>query len=151
MSENCTHDCNTCGEECASREVPENCTHDCNSCGMDCPSKTKSLRDFIEPAHEMSSIRKVIAVASGKGGVVKSMVTSLLAVTMSRLGYRVGTLDADITGPYIPRAFGVKVRALTDDNGLYPAVTGLVSSVISSPLLSFAGAASVLCRVPLLC
>lgn len=66
----------------------ENCTHDCSTCGENCPSKTKSLKDFLEAPHEMSSVRKIIAVASGKGGVGKSLVTSLLAVSMSRLGYR---------------------------------------------------------------
>ena len=76
MAENCNHDCASCGEECASREVPENCTHDCSTCGENCPSKTKSLKDFLEAPHEMSSVRKIIAVASGKGGVGKSLVTS---------------------------------------------------------------------------
>lgn len=65
----------------------------------------------------MSSVRKIIAVASGKGGVGKSLVTSLLAVSMSRLGYRVGILDSDITGPSIPRAFGVHDRAMSDEAG----------------------------------
>lgn len=150
MSENCTHDCTSCGEECASREEPQGCTHDCSSCGEDCASKPKSLKDFIEKPHEMSSIRKVIGVASGKGGVGKSMVTSLLAVTMSRMGYRVGILDADITGPSIPRAFGVKGRAMSDENGIYPAETKTGISVISSNMLLEEETAPVIWRGPMI-
>ena len=124
MAENCTHDCATCGQDCAEREVPAGCTHDCSTCGENCPSRNGgSIRDLIEPAHEMSEVGKVIAVASGKGGVGKSMVTSLLAVAMSRLGYRVGILDSDVTGPSIPRAFGIKERAQSDAAGIYPAET----------------------------
>ncbi|MEG2117657.1 MAG: P-loop NTPase, partial [Clostridia bacterium] len=82
----------------------ENCTHDCSNCGENCASReTKSL---IEKPNELSSIKKVIAVMSGKGGVGKSLVTSLLAVEMQRKGYNSAILDADMTGPSIPRAFG---------------------------------------------
>ena len=82
--------------------MPENCTHDCSTCGESC-----SERDLRVPANALSSIKKVIAVVSGKGGVGKSTVTSSLAVAMARRGRKVAVLDADITGPSIPMAFGV--------------------------------------------
>ena len=81
--------------------MPENCTHDCSTCGESC-----SERDLRVPANALSSIKKVIAVVSGKGGVGKSTVTSSLAVAMARRGRKVAVLDADITGPSIPMAFG---------------------------------------------
>ena len=81
--------------------MPENCTHDCSTCGESC-----SERDLHVPANALSSIKKVIAVVSGKGGVGKSTVTSSLAVAMARRGKKVAVLDADITGPSIPTAFG---------------------------------------------
>ena len=83
--------------------MSETCNHQCDSCNQDCES-----RSFLEKPHEMSQIKKVIGVVSGKGGVGKSMVTSLLAVTMRRRGYRSAILDADITGPSIPKSFGIK-------------------------------------------
>lgn len=95
--------------------MSETCNHQCDSCNQDCES-----RSFLEKPHEMSQIKKVIGVVSGKGGVGKSMVTSLLAVTMRRLGYRSAILDADITGPSIPKSFGIKQRAMSDENGLLP-------------------------------
>ena len=150
MAENCNHDCASCGEECASREVPESCTHDCSSCGEDCPSRTKSLKDFLEAPHEMSSVRKVIAVASGKGGVGKSLVTSLLAIAMNRLGYRVGILDSDITGPSIPRAFGVNGRAMSDEAGIYPAETSAGIHIISANMLLEEETAPIIWRGPMI-
>ena len=150
MAENCNYDCASCQEECASREVPENCTHDCSTCGENCPSRTKSLKDFLEAPHEMSSVRKVIAVASGKGGVGKSLVTSLLAVSMSRLGYRVGILDSDITGPPIPRTFGVHDRAMSDEAGIYPAETETGIHVISANMLLEEETAPVIWRGPMI-
>ena len=85
---------------------------DCNSC----PSKsagcggTQQPQDMTAPLHELSSVKHVIGVVSGKGGVGKSSVTSLMALTMARKGYKVGILDADITGPSIPKMFGIKER-----------------------------------------
>ncbi len=90
MSENCTHDCSTCGQTCSSRTTPQ---------------------DFKEKQNELSNIKKVIAVVSGKGGVGKSLVTSLLAVSMQRKGLKTAILDADITGPSIPKMFGVKDKS----------------------------------------
>ena len=98
--------------------MPENCTHDCSTCGESC-----SERDLRVPANALSSIKKVIAVVSGKGGVGKSTVTSSLAVAMVRRGRKVAVLDADITGPSIPMAFGVHQRATGTDAGIDPAVT----------------------------
>ncbi|MEG1743882.1 MAG: P-loop NTPase, partial [Clostridia bacterium] len=99
----------------------ENCTHDCSNCGENCASReTKSL---IEKPNELSSIKKVIAVMSGKGGVGKSLVTSLLAVEMQRKGYNSAILDADMTGPSIPRAFGLKQKAGGTENGILPVKT----------------------------
>lgn len=82
MAEECTHDCGTCSAACSSREKPES---------------------MLEPLNENSSVKKVIGIVSGKGGVGKSMVTSLLAVLMARKGFHTAVLDADITGPSIPR------------------------------------------------
>ena len=85
------------------------CSHDCSSCSSDCKSKnSESLRESL---NQYSSVKKVIAVVSGKGGVGKSLVTSTLAVTFNRLGKKTAILDADITGPSIPKAFGINERA----------------------------------------
>ena len=113
MSE-CTHDCSTCSEgDCASREQ-------------------KSLREELNP---VSSVKKVIGVVSGKGGVGKSMVTSMLAVLMQRKGFNTAILDADITGPSIPKAFGIKDKAFADDRGLLPVPTKTGIDVMSINLL----------------
>lgn len=85
------------------------CTHDCSTCSSNCASRDKS--SFIKPLHEGASVKKTVAVASGKGGVGKSLVTSLLAVRAMARGYRTAVLDADITGPSIPKAFGTTLRA----------------------------------------
>lgn len=110
------------------------CTHDCGSCSSaDCSSRKAPQKDKI---HEKSKIGKVIGVVSGKGGVGKSMVTSLLAVALNRAGYRVGILDADITGPSIPKAFGLKSGTVEgDQDGLYPARTPGGIDVVSLNLL----------------
>ncbi|HPR79525.1 MAG TPA: P-loop NTPase, partial [Candidatus Limiplasma sp.] len=94
------------------------CTHDCSSCSQNCDSrKPESL---LEKPHEQSHIQKVVAVCSGKGGVGKSLVTALLAVLAQRQGLKVGILDADITGPSIPKAFGLTERAGGNDYGIFP-------------------------------
>ena len=100
--------------------MSETCNQSCSSCSEDCAERTEQKTDFSEKLHEMSSVKKVIAVVSGKGGVGKSLVTSLLAVTMSRRGYRSAVLDADITGPSIPKAFGIKEKATGSEFGLFP-------------------------------
>ncbi len=103
------------------------CTHDCSSCSQKC-AQPESL---IERPHQLSQIKKVIGVVSGKGGVGKSMVSSLLAVNMNRKGYRTAILDADITGPSIPKSFGVKGRAAADEQGIYPAETPTGINIMS--------------------
>ena len=109
------------------------CSGNCSSCGSNCADrKSESLLAALNPK---SSVKKVIAVVSGKGGVGKSTVTSLLAVAMSRKGKRVGVLDADITGPSAPTAFGVSECQGATDNGLYPALTTGGIQVMSINLL----------------
>lgn len=98
------------------------CTHDCSSCGQSCGERTEP-QDLRKPANPLSSIGKVIAVVSGKGGVGKSAVTCTLAAAMAARGKKVGILDADITGPSVPRAFGISQRAEGSEVGIYPAVT----------------------------
>ena len=95
------------------------CTHNCETCSAACGERAKP-ESFLEQPHELSHIKKVVAVVSGKGGVGKSMVTSLLAVTMQRRGYQAAILDADITGPSIPKAFGIKEKATGSEMGLFP-------------------------------
>ena len=109
------------------------CTHDCSSCGESCAErKPESL---IEKPHEMSNVKKVIAVVSGKGGVGKSLVTALMAVTMQREGYTTGILDADITGPSVPKMFGIKERAEGTENGILPCKSKLGTDIMSINLL----------------
>lgn len=101
--------------------MAENCTHDCSSCGENCPSRDgQSLK---KKPHEMSDIKKVIAVVSGKGGVGKSMTCSLLAAKAQDKGLVTAIMDADVTGPSIPKMFGVKKRAMGSENGILPVVT----------------------------
>ena len=110
------------------------CAHDCSSCSQSCSDRTQP-QSFLEKPHELSHIKKVIGVVSGKGGVGKSMVTSLLAVAMQRKGYQTAVLDADITGPSIPKAFGLKQKAMGDNNGIYPVKTNTGIEVMSVNLL----------------
>lgn len=92
------------------------CTHDCSSCSSsDCES-----RSFLEKPNKLSRIGKVIGIVSGKGGVGKTLVSSMLAVNMKKTGKNVGILDADVTGPSIPKAFGIHQRAEGTDDGLIP-------------------------------
>ena len=108
------------------------CNHDCSSCGETCEKK-----DFMETPRNDTHIGKMIAVVSGKGGVGKSMVTDLLAVATLRKGYRVAVLDADITGPSVPKAFGItdKAAATEDGSGIYPVETAQGVKVMSMNLL----------------
>ena len=110
------------------------CSHNCEPCGENCPAR-QNPADFIEKPHELSSIKKVIGVVSGKGGVGKSLVTSMMSVLMQRRGYQSAILDADVTGPSIPRIFGLKERAMGDDNGIYPVKTKTGIEVMSVNLL----------------
>ena len=114
--------------------MSENCTHDCSSCGANCPSREQP-NDFAAPANANSNVKKVIGVVSGKGGVGKSLVTSLLAVIMQRRAFKTAILDADITGPSIPKAFGVKGPAMGDEGGVYPLASKTGIEVMSLNLL----------------
>lgn len=93
------------------------CTHDCSSCGADCSSRSKIEHEALHPA---SKVKRVIGVVSGKGGVGKSIVTSMLAVAMQRRGFHAAVLDADITGPSVPRAFGATGKVESTGDGLIP-------------------------------
>ena len=111
------------------------CTHNCETCGESCPSR-QDPKSMLEKPHALSKIKKVIGVVSGKGGVGKSLVTSLSAVESARLGYRTAILDADITGPSIPRSFGLTEKACGSEEGLYPVKTSTGISVMSLNLLT---------------
>lgn len=111
----------------------ENCSHNCESCTENCSERTKE--SFLEKTNEMSHIKKVIGVVSGKGGVGKSLVTSLLAVLSQRKGYKTAIMDADITGPSIPKAFGLHGHAEASEWGLFPVKTAAGTGVMSLNLL----------------
>ncbi len=110
------------------------CTNDCSSCGQSCADRRQPA-DFREKPHELSSIKKVIAVVSGKGGVGKSLVTSLLAVNSMRNGYHAAVLDADVTGPSIPNVFGVHEKATGNGLGILPVSSKLGVDLMSINLL----------------
>lgn len=109
------------------------CNHDCSSCSSNCSSGNP--QDMHEKLNEYSSVKKVIGVVSGKGGVGKSLVTSMLAVTFNRMGKSVAVLDADITGPSVPKAFGIYQRCVGNDKGIIPAVTETGIKLMSINLL----------------
>lgn len=116
--------------------MSENCTHDCGSCGEVCGSRIEEPASFLEALHPLSSVKKVIGVVSGKGGVGKSLVTSLMAVKMNSRGYRTAILDADITGPSIPKAFGISGGiGMAEETLMVPAVTGTGIQIMSANLL----------------
>lgn len=125
--ENCTHDCSTCSSDCASREAPQ-----------------------YEKPHPKSRIAHTIGVISGKGGVGKSLVSSMLATALSAKGYHVGILDADITGPSIPKAFGIKAGIGGDESGLIPAKTKGGIDIMSLNLLLPDESSPVIWRGPII-
>ena len=125
------------------------CTHDCAACGEDCPSRAKP-QSLQEAPNALSRIGHVLAVVSGKGGVGKSLVTSALAVQLNRLGRRVGILDADVTGPSIPRAFGLNARAEGSDAGMFPCRTASGIAVMSINLLLADSGEPVVWRGPMI-
>ena len=108
------------------------CTHDCSTCGENCAERRA---DFRKPLHEGASVKKVIAVVSGKGGVGKSLVTALLASEMQRRGFNAAVLDADITGPSIPRSFGVTEHATGTSEVLFPVATHTGLQIMSINLI----------------
>lgn len=119
--------------------MAEECTHNCDSCSANCSSRNEKgsgPSDLLIPANPASEVKHIIGVVSGKGGVGKSLVTSMLAVLLRREGLRVGIMDADITGPSIPKAFGVhNVQIYGDDNGMIPPATTTGIDMISVNLL----------------
>ena len=114
MSQDCTHDCSTCGSSCAERSTPQS---------------------LLEKPNDLSKIGKVIAVVSGKGGVGKSLVSSMLAVGVQRAGKHSAILDADITGPSIPKAFGIQGKILGNELGMIPARSKFGTDIMSVNLM----------------
>ena len=111
------------------------CTHDCSTCSSNCGSRQQP-QSLLVPANSLSDVKHVVGIVSGKGGVGKSLVTSMLAVLLQREGYKVGILDADITGPSIPKAFGMhNVEVFGDQNGMIPPRTKTGIDMISVNLL----------------
>lgn len=109
------------------------CMHDCSNCSSDCSEKKEILK---EKPNEQSKIKKIIGVVSGKGGVGKSLVTSLLAVSLQKKGYKTAVLDADITGPSIPKVFGIKDKAVSPDGkSILPAISKTGIQLMSINLL----------------
>lgn len=114
--------------------MSENCNSSCSTCNQNCSSRTEPS-EFLEKPHELSNVKRIIGVVSGKGGVGKSLVTSMLAVTMNRRNYNVAILDADITGPSIPKAFGVRDKAKSNESGIIPIKTKTGIEIMSVNLL----------------
>ncbi|MBP5308035.1 MAG: Mrp/NBP35 family ATP-binding protein [Clostridia bacterium] len=112
--------------------MSDNCTHDCSSCGENCADRNATQKESL---NKLSSVKKVIAVVSGKGGVGKSLVTSMLAVLSRRKGFETAVLDADVTGPSIPKVFGIKDKAAGSDLGIFPVISKTGVKVMSLNLL----------------
>ena len=104
-------------------DMAEDCTHDCENCGKSCSEREGGKPDFRAKLNPWSRVGTVVAVASGKGGVGKSLVTCLLAVAAAKRGLKAAVLDADITGPSIPRAFGISGGTVNGPNGIVPCVS----------------------------
>ena len=114
-----------------------NCTHNCNTCGESCSSRQTEQTSFLEPLNPASTVKKVIGVVSGKGGVGKSLVTTMMAVRMNAKNYKTAILDADITGPSIPKAFclGDECVGMTPTGLMIPATTSMGIEVMSANLI----------------
>lgn len=123
------------------------CNHDCENCSSGCSENSKPT---FENPHELSKIKKVIGIISGKGGVGKSLVTSLLAVIANRRGQNTAILDADITGPSIPKMFGLKDKATASELGIFPVETKTGIEVMSMNLLLENDSDPVLWRGPVI-
>lgn len=115
--------------------MSENCEGTCSSCSSDCSSRKPSKEDLLVPANAYSKIKRVIGVVSGKGGVGKSFITSYMAVNMQKKGYQTAILDADITGPSIPKAFGIKEKCGGTEAGMFPCFSKNGTKVMSINLL----------------
>ena len=114
-------------------DASEHCSHDCSSCEANCDARDP--KSFLEAPNPKSSVKKVIGVVSGKGGVGKSLVASLIASGLQKKGIHTGILDADITGPSIPKAFGLRSRATANDDGLIPVKSAGGVDIMSINLL----------------
>jgi Mrp family chromosome partitioning ATPase/predicted Fe-Mo cluster-binding NifX family protein len=132
------------------RKMSENCNDNCNTCGGNGAEKSEQKPDFSTKLHELSSVKKVIGIVSGKGGVGKSLVTSMLAVTMNRMGYNTAILDADVTGPSIPKAFGIHEKAVGGPAGLLPIKSRSGIDIMSINLLLSNDTDPVVWRGPLI-
>jgi Mrp family chromosome partitioning ATPase len=130
--------------------MSENCTSNCSTCPSKCDSKKPSKEDLFEKVNKYSNVKKVIGVVSGKGGVGKSLITSCLSVLMRRRGYDTAILDADVTGPSIPKAFGVHEKAMANEHGIIPAETKLGTKLMSVNLLLDNEEAPVVWRGPVI-
>ena len=128
--------------------MPE-CTHDCSTCGQNCNDR-QAPQSLLAKLNPHARVQKVIAVCSGKGGVGKSMVTALLAAATQKSGLQAGVLDADITGPSIPKMFGVHQRAQGDQSGVYPVLSPTGVQLMSLNLLLDNETDPVLWRGPLI-
>lgn len=116
--------------------MSESCNHNCGSCSASCSSRTMDKSQFLVPLAKDSSVKHVIGIVSGKGGVGKSLVTSLMAVTMNNRKHKVGILDGDITGPSIPKAFGVHGNLVATEEGkMIPARTNMGIDIVSTNLI----------------
>lgn len=129
--------------------MSEECSHDCSNCELNC-DKRNDVNSLLEPTNEFSNVRNVIGIVSGKGGVGKSLVTSMLASSMQKKGYKVAVLDADITGPSISKTFGVHGKAYSDENGILPLTTETGIKLMSSNFLLNDESAPVIWRGPLI-
>lgn len=129
--------------------MAENCSHNCSTCGKECESRTEN-QSMLIPANKNSKIKKVIGVISGKGGVGKSSVTCGLAVLMQRMGYKTAVLDADMTGPSVPKAFGIYEEPEATDDALYAVETKTGIKIMSINLLLGDETAPVLWRGPII-
>jgi len=130
--------------------MAENCDHNCAQCMEECADRTAAAHDFSEKLHPLSSVKKVIGVVSGKGGVGKSLVTSLLAVAMKQRGCRTAIMDADITGSSIPKMFGIKERARSSEKGLFPVRSRTGIEIMSMNVLLQKDTDPVIWRGPLI-
>ena len=130
--------------------MSEKCNENCGSCSDDCDERKEEKFDFAAKLNEQSSVKKVIGIVSGKGGVGKSIVTSMLAAAMNRRGHATAILDADITGPSIPKAFGLKEKAKGSEDGIFPVVTQNGIRIMSINLLLENESDPVLWRGPIL-
>ncbi len=113
----------------------EECTHNCETCSSGCSEKSAAGNSFLESTNELSNVKKIIAVVSGKGGVGKSLVTSMLAVCSNKKGLKTAIIDADITGPSIPAVFGLKEKATGDENYIFPVKSKTGIDIMSVNLL----------------